>query len=124
MSQFTSLASDQPVAAQQLLQRRYLQRGADAELGVGNGADIQALQVFEQAHGAYLSRRLERIRRQNWSVSARTGPPAKDAVATDGEVFEYGDTTLTTVLTSGHTPGTISLIINTTDNGTPHQVAL
>jgi metallo-beta-lactamase class B len=52
-------------------------------------------------------------------------PKAKrDMVATDGQRLTLGDTTLTLVLTPGHTPGTISTIIPVRDNGRPHVAAL
>ncbi|MDH4124486.1 MAG: MBL fold metallo-hydrolase [Gammaproteobacteria bacterium] len=53
------------------------------------------------------------------------GPkPARDASAVDGQKLTLGDTTISIFLTPGHTPGTISLLIPVTDNGTPHLAAL
>ncbi len=56
--------------------------------------------------------------------SPRINPkPKRDMIATDGEKFTFGGTTLTFYLTPGHTLGTISVIFPVTDNGTPHVVA-
>lgn len=43
---------------------------------------------------------------------------------TDGEVLRVGDTEIKAVLTPGHTPGCLSLIIPVTDEGRPHFAAL
>ena len=53
------------------------------------------------------------------------GPaPKRDLVAVDGQKFTLGGETLTLVLTPGHTPGTISVLIPVTDRGRRHVVAL
>lgn len=51
-------------------------------------------------------------------------PPEKDLVATDGQLLTLGDTQLTLVVTPGHTPGTLSVIIPVKDKGVPHMAAL
>jgi metallo-beta-lactamase class B len=51
------------------------------------------------------------------------GKPKRDIVATDGQRITLGDTTVTIVLTPGHTPGTLSLIFAVKDNGKPLTVA-
>src|SRR4029077_5096744 len=51
------------------------------------------------------------------------GKPKRDIVATDGQKITLGDTTVTIVLTPGHTPGTLSLIFAVKDNGKPLSVA-
>jgi metallo-beta-lactamase class B len=51
------------------------------------------------------------------------GKPKRDIVATDGQQITLGDRTVTMVLTPGHTPGTVSLIFQVKDNGTPLTVA-
>src|SRR5580765_2611206 len=51
------------------------------------------------------------------------GKPKRDIVATDGQKITLGDTTVTLVLTPGHTPGTLSLIFAVKDNGKPLTVA-
>jgi metallo-beta-lactamase class B len=62
----------------------------------------------------------------DWDFLERTNgtKPKRDLVATDGQKFTLGDTTLTLYITPGHTPGTISLLIPVKDNGTPHLIAM
>lgn len=47
-----------------------------------------------------------------------------DIALSDGQQLTIGDTTITTVLTPGHTPGTTSFIIPVKDHGTVHMAAL
>ncbi len=54
----------------------------------------------------------------------KTDPPKRDMVGTDGRKLTSGDTTITMVLTPGHTPGSLSFIIPVKDNGEPHMWAL
>jgi metallo-beta-lactamase class B len=75
----------------------------------------------------------------DWKVMADMGAPtaAKDSgypaswaalVPThgldieDGQTMTVGDTTLRFYITPGHTPGTVSTVFRTTDNGEPHVV--
>src|SRR6202140_3681078 len=51
------------------------------------------------------------------------GKPKRDIVAADGQKITLGDTTVTIVLTPGHTPGTLSLLFGVRDNGRPLTVA-
>ena len=63
----------------------------------------------------------------DWDVLAkdRTGKNIqRDYVATEGGKITLGDTTLTTYITPGHTPGTISLLIPVKDKGQAHLVSL
>jgi len=62
----------------------------------------------------------------DWDMLDRTNgtKPKRDIVATDGQKFTLGDTTLTLYITPGHTPGTISALIPVKDNGKPHLAAL
>jgi len=62
----------------------------------------------------------------DWDFLERTNgtKPKRDLVATDGQKFTLGDTTVTLYITPGHTPGTISLLIPVKDNGTPHLIAM
>ncbi len=62
----------------------------------------------------------------DWDFLDRTNgtKPKRDMVATDGQKFTLGDTTLTLYITPGHTPGTISVLIPVKDNGRPHLAAL
>jgi len=50
------------------------------------------------------------------------GTPKRDMVATDGEKLTLGDTTVTIVLTPGHTLGTLSLLFPVKDQGRPLNV--
>lgn len=50
------------------------------------------------------------------------GTPKRDMVATDGEKLTLGDTTVTIVLTPGHTLGTLSLLFQVKDHGKPLNV--
>lgn len=52
--------------------------------------------------------------------STSAPPPARDMVVTDGQTWTLGGTTLTFVLTPGHTPGTVSVIVPVTDRGDRH----
>jgi metallo-beta-lactamase class B len=49
--------------------------------------------------------------------------PKRDRIATDGGKLTLGDTTLTTYLTPGHTPGTVSTLIPVKDHGRSHLAA-
>jgi metallo-beta-lactamase class B len=51
------------------------------------------------------------------------GKPKRDIVAADGQKITLGDTSVTLVLTPGHTPGTVSMIFQVKDNGKPITVA-
>jgi metallo-beta-lactamase class B len=51
------------------------------------------------------------------------GKPKRDIVAADGQKITLGDTTVTLVLTPGHTPGTVSMIFQVKDGGKPLTVA-
>jgi metallo-beta-lactamase class B len=53
----------------------------------------------------------------------KTMSPKRDIVATDGMKVTLGDTTVTTWLTPGHTPGTLSYTFTVLDRGKPLHVA-
>ncbi len=53
----------------------------------------------------------------------KTMSPKRDIVATDGMKVTLGDTTVTTWLTPGHTPGTLSYTFTVLDRGKPLNVA-
>jgi metallo-beta-lactamase class B len=65
----------------------------------------------------------------DWDVLDRTvnsypqGKPKRDIVATDGGKITLGDTSVTTISTPGHTPGTVSMIFEVKDGGRPITVA-
>ena len=50
------------------------------------------------------------------------GTPKRDMVATDGQKLTLGDTSVTIVLTPGHTLGTVSLLFQVKDHGKPLNV--
>ena len=54
----------------------------------------------------------------------KTMAPKRDIVATDGMKITLGDMTVTTWLTPGHTPGTLSYTFTVLDRGKPVNVAL
>lgn len=51
------------------------------------------------------------------------GVPKRDIVATDGQKVTLGDTTVTILLTPGHTLGTLSFLFPVKDQGKTYQVA-
>ena len=51
------------------------------------------------------------------------GKPKRDIVAADGQKITLGDTSVTLVLTPGHTPGTVSMLFQVKDGGKPLTVA-
>jgi metallo-beta-lactamase class B len=51
------------------------------------------------------------------------GKPKRDIVAADGQKVTLGDASVTLVLTPGHTPGTVSMLFEVKDRGTPLTVA-
>ncbi|WP_288989182.1 MBL fold metallo-hydrolase [uncultured Sphingopyxis sp.] len=69
----------------------------------------------------------------DWTLMERAGsrgggrfdpPPARDLVASDGEILKLGDTSIRIVATPGHTPGTLSFLIPVTDKGVPHMLGM
>jgi metallo-beta-lactamase class B len=57
----------------------------------------------------------------DWDVAAQDNSPAefkprRDMVVTDGQVIMLGDVTVTLYITPGHTPGTVSVIIDELTN--------
>ena len=57
---------------------------------------------------------------------ARADRPAmtRDMVATDGQKVTVGDTTVTVILTPGHTPGTIGMLVPVKHQGRTHTVMI
>jgi len=49
--------------------------------------------------------------------------PARDIEIADEQKFVVGGVTFNFYVTPGHTPGTVSTIFRTTDNGQPHMIA-
>jgi metallo-beta-lactamase class B len=54
------------------------------------------------------------------SQNSRDPSPRQDIVASDGMIFELGNTTVTLFETPGHTEGTFSSLITVRDNGEEH----
>jgi metallo-beta-lactamase class B len=50
--------------------------------------------------------------------------PKRDIALQDGQVITLGKMNITAVLTPGHTPGSMALVIPVTDHGAPHVAAL
>ncbi|HEX2967405.1 MAG TPA: MBL fold metallo-hydrolase, partial [Syntrophorhabdaceae bacterium] len=50
--------------------------------------------------------------------------PSVDEFITDGQKLVFGDTTVSAVITPGHTPGCVSFIIPVRDKGVQHMAAL
>ena len=51
-------------------------------------------------------------------------PPKRDMTVNDGDKLQLGDTSLTLYVTPGHTPGTITTLIEVKDQGVVHHAAL
>ena len=62
----------------------------------------------------------------DWDVIDRLNgtKPARDMVATDGQMLTLGGTTVTLYVTPGHTPGTLSAIIPVDDGARRYTAAL
>ncbi|KAH6719572.1 beta-lactamase-like protein [Leptodontidium sp. MPI-SDFR-AT-0119] len=60
----------------------------------------------------------------NVPLNSTSYPPSRDATLVDGQVLTVGNVSIETVLTPGHTPGTLSLIFPlTTKNGAEKHMA-
>jgi metallo-beta-lactamase class B len=62
---------------------------------------------------------------EDWAfMASQSSPyvPKRDMDIVDGQVWTVGNVTMTFYLTPGHTPGTVSTVFKTTDNGVPHTV--
>jgi metallo-beta-lactamase class B len=51
-------------------------------------------------------------------------PPKRDVSVKDGDKVTLGSTSVTTYVTAGHTPGTLSFVFPVKDNGKPHVAML
>lgn len=67
----------------------------------------------------------------DWQLAERTPPhprfgaaPKRGQVVTGGQQIPTGDGTLEVMITPGHTPGTISPILQLSDAGRPHKAVL
>jgi metallo-beta-lactamase class B len=57
------------------------------------------------------------------STNHSGGKPKHDTIAADGMTFSVGDAAVRIVTTPGHTPGTISFLLEVKDNGKPLRIA-
>ena len=55
---------------------------------------------------------------------ANRARPKREIVVADGQRLTLGDTTITTLLTPGHTDGTLAILIPVSDKGRPHTAML
>lgn len=61
---------------------------------------------------------------RTWPQRGTPAPfPESDVAVKDGDTITLGDTTVTMVITPGHTPGTLSPMFPVHDNGRTHHVA-
>ncbi|WP_176696017.1 MBL fold metallo-hydrolase [Phenylobacterium immobile] len=89
----------------------------------GHGDHDEGARLLQERYGAKVVMGAE-----DWDLVAKQtamagGQPKRDLVAQDGEKITLGDTTVTTILTPGHTPGTVSAIFQVKDHGRPVTVA-
>jgi len=98
----------------------------------GHGDHYGGARYFAEKYGAHVM-----LSQADWDMVSRppmrpagapsrpfAPPPQKDLIATDGMVLDIGGQQIRIVLTPGHTPGTISLILPVTDRGQRHVLAM
>lgn len=82
------------------------------------------IQSLSGAHVAMSEIAWDALQRMNPnSPLAKSPRPNRDLVLRDGGTITLGDTTITTVATPGHTPGTYSFILPVKDHGQTHWAA-
>jgi metallo-beta-lactamase class B len=89
----------------------------------GHGDHDEGARLLQERFGAHVV-----MSAADWDSIERGpempgGKPTRDLVGTDGEKITLGDTSVTLVLTPGHTPGTLSMIFPVKDHGAPLVVA-
>ena len=89
----------------------------------GHGDHDEGAKLFQDRYGAHVA-----LAAGDWDLIEKAksfagGKPKRDIVVTDGQKITLGDTTLTAVLTPGHTPGAYGLIFQVKDHGRPLTVA-
>lgn len=89
----------------------------------GHGDHDEGAKLFQDRYGSHVA-----LGAGDWDLIEKAkfmagGKPKRDIVVTDGQKFTLGDTTVTAVLTPGHTPGDYSLIFQVKDHGKPLTVA-
>lgn len=87
----------------------------------GGAPLIQSLSGAHVFMGEVAWQALERMNER--SPLANSPRPKRDLVLADGGHVTLGDTTIATIATPGHTPGTFSFIIPVKENGQVHQAA-
>ena len=86
--------------------------------------EVGGAKLFQERYGAHVV-----MGAGDWDMVAESvngfpnGKPRRDIVATDGMKITVGDRTVTLYLMPGHTPGTISGILQVHDRGKPLTVA-
>ena len=89
-----------------------------------HGDHIGGAQMLQERYGAHVV-----MGGADWDLVEKypnryaTMAPKRDIVATDGMKITLGNTTVTTWLTPGHTPGTLSYTFTVLDYGKPVHVA-
>jgi metallo-beta-lactamase class B len=89
----------------------------------GHGDHDEGAKLFQDRYGARVA-----LGAGDWDLIDKAkfvagGKPKRDIVVTDGQKITLGDTTVTAVLTPGHTPGAYGLIFQVKDHGRPLTVA-
>jgi metallo-beta-lactamase class B len=89
----------------------------------GHGDHDEGAKLLQDRYGAHVA-----LAAGDWDLIEKAkfmagGKPKRDIVVTDGQKITLGDTTLTAVLTPGHTPGAYGLIFQVKDHGRPLTVA-
>ncbi|PWT97412.1 MAG: MBL fold metallo-hydrolase [Terriglobia bacterium] len=97
----------------------------------GHGDHFGGAPYFQDHYGAHVV-----LSQADWDLmlnpppaqgkkgGAPVTPPKKDQVATEGQPITLGDEKITPVMIPGHTPGSMGLIFNVTDNGKRHVAGL
>jgi metallo-beta-lactamase class B len=88
----------------------------------GHSDHDEGARYFQERHGARVM-----LGAGDWDLLARRkmpgGTPTRDLVAEDGGRITLGDTTVTVILTPGHSPGAYGLTFPVKDRGAPVTVA-
>jgi metallo-beta-lactamase class B len=89
----------------------------------GHGDHDEGAKLIQDNYGARVA-----LGPGDWELIDRAksmpgGKPKRDITVTDGQKIVLGDTTVSVVLTPGHTPGAYGLIFQVRDHGRPLTVA-
>jgi len=77
------------------------------------------LQDRYQAHVLFSAADWDVIEKANFQAAVK---PRKDMVVTDGQKLTLGDVTVTLYVTSGNTPGTVSMLVSPLKDGNQKHV--